>query len=65
MRPSSLKRLRLSIGVSCEEVAKQMHLTRQTVYNMEEGKTNEAGLHHLELTLKDMKRQRDYAKDHR
>ena len=66
MKPSNLKKLRLSLDLTPGYCAKGMHITRQTIYNIENGTTKaESSRYFYELYLKDIKRRRDYARERR
>lgn len=66
MRRESLKRLRLSIPLTLTYCAEGMHISRQTLGNLESGRVQcEATMQHYELYLKDVKRQRQYAAERR
>lgn len=66
MKPSNLKRLRLDLDLTIGYCANGMHVTRQTVYNIENGTTKkESSLYFYELFLKEVKRRKEYAADHR
>lgn len=57
MKASNLKRLRISLGLTVTGCAIGMGVTRQTIINIESGKTTkESSLQHYELYLKDVKR---------
>ena len=66
MKPTNLKKLRLSLNLTPQACANEMGITRQTVHNMEAGRTTKsASLYYYELYLKEVKRRRDYAREHR
>ena len=66
MKPSNLKRLRLSLDLTPGYCANGMHVSRQTIYNIENGTTKaESSRYFYELYLKDVKRRRDYARERR
>lgn len=65
MKPSNLKKLRLDIGLTPGYCANGMGVSRQTIYNIENGKSPESTIYFYELYLKDVKRRRDYAKKKR
>ena len=53
MLPRNLKKLRLELGLTQGYCAEQMHLSRQTILNIEKGKvTRDATLYYYELYLK-------------
>lgn len=63
MRKENLKKLRLNLHLTQGAVAEGMGLTRQTVDNIESGRSHKpASLLFYELYLKDQRRRRDYAK---
>jgi transcriptional regulator with XRE-family HTH domain len=64
MNPRDLRKLRLSLGLSPRVCAADMGVTRQTVYNLESGRTTkEASLYYYELYLQEVKRRRDDARN--
>ena len=66
MKPSNLKRLRLDLGLTPGYCANGMGVSRQTIYNIENGTTKaESSRYFYELYLKDVKRRRDYARERR
>lgn len=48
-----LKSRRISLGMSVSRVAKLTFLTRQTIYNVENGLGSKATAHHLDLFYKE------------
>ena len=65
MKPSNLKRLRLSLDLTPGYCANGMHVSRQTIYNIEDGKVPMSTMYFYELYLKDVKRRREYARQRR
>lgn len=66
MRADNLKRLRLELGLTLGRAADEMKFSRQTLYNIENGLVKkESTLHYYELYLKDVRRKREYAAQHR
>ena len=65
MKPSNLKRLRLSLDLTPGYCANGMHVSRQTIYNIEEGKVPMSTMYFYELYLKDVKRRRELAREWR
>lgn len=66
MKASNLVKLRNKLGLTPGYCANGMHVTRQTIYNIENGSTKkDSSLYFYELYLKEIKRQREYAKAHR
>lgn len=65
MQPSNLKKLRLSLDLTPGYCANGMHVSRQTIYNIEDGKTPMSTNYFYELYLKDVKRRREYAHQRR
>lgn len=64
MNPRNLRKLRLSLGLSPQVCAADMGITRQTIHNLESGRTTkEASLYYYELYLQEVKRRRDNARD--
>lgn len=62
MKPSNLKRLRLNLDLTIGRCADDMHVSRQTLYNIENGTVcKDSTMLLYELYLKEIKRQRDYA----
>ena len=65
MKPRNLKKLRLKLGLSPQVCAAEMGLTRQTIHNIEAGRTTkDSSLYYYELYLKEIKRRRDYERAH-
>jgi DNA-binding XRE family transcriptional regulator len=59
MNPRNLRKMRLSLGLSPMVCANDMGVTRQTIHNLESGRTSkEASLRYYELYLQDVKRRR-------
>lgn len=57
MKPENLKKLRISLGLTTGGCAIDMGVTRQTIINIESGRTSkESSLQHYELYLKDIRR---------
>lgn len=48
-----LKMRRIALGMSAARVAKLTFLTRQTIYNIENGLGSKATAHHLDLFYKE------------
>lgn len=48
-----LKSRRIGLGMSVARVAKLTFLTRQTIYNVENGLGSKATVHHLDLFYKE------------
>lgn len=65
MKPSNLKKLRLDLGLTPGYCANGMRVSRQTIYNIEEGKVPMSTMYFYELYLKDVKRRRDLAREWR
>lgn len=66
MKTSSLKKLRLELGLTPKAIADKMRMSTQLVYNIEHDKpVKESSLIFYELALKEEKRKRDYAREHR
>lgn len=61
MKPENLKRLRISLGRTIGKCAEDMNVSRQTLYNLEQGRpVKQSTLTYYELYLKSIKRDRDY-----
>ena len=61
MKPENLKRLRISLGRTIGKCADDMNVSRQTLYNLEQGKpVKPSTMTYYELYLKSVKRDRDY-----
>lgn len=61
MNPENLKRLRVSLGMTIGKCADDMNVSKQTLYNLESGKSvKPSTLTYYELYLKSVKRDRDY-----
>lgn len=61
MKPENLKRLRISLGRTIGKCADDMNVSRQTLYNLEQGRpVKQSTLTFYELYLKSVKRDRDY-----
>ena len=59
MKPSNLKKLRIGLGLTIGRCADEMGLTRQTIINLETGKTTKpSSLKFYELYLKDVRRKK-------
>jgi predicted transcriptional regulator len=65
MKPQNLKRLRISLGLTCGFCAEGMGVTRQTINNIENGKSCKASEYFYELYLKEVKRVKKYSRDRR
>lgn len=66
MKKENLRKLRVSLGLTQGGCARDMGVSRQTVYNLETNPVSkEASLKYYELYLKDVKRRRDYAQSKR
>lgn len=66
MKVGNLKRLRIALGITLGKAAEDMKLSRQTLYNIENGAVaKESTLNYYELYLKDVRRQREYAAERR
>lgn len=65
MKPSNLKRLRIDLGLTPGYCANGMGVSRQTIYNIEDGKVPMSTMYFYELYLKDVKRRREYARQRR
>lgn len=65
MKPSNLKAIRLDLGLSRGACAEGMSVTRQTIYNIESGKSKKSSEYFYELYLKNLRRARQYAYDKR
>lgn len=66
MKVGNLKRLRIDLGITLGKAAEDMKLSRQTLYNIENGAvTKESTLNYYELYLKDVRRRREYATERR
>lgn len=66
MLPRNLKKLRLELGLTPKAIADKMHVSVQLIYNIEHDKTvKESSVIFYELALKEEKRKRDYANEHR
>lgn len=65
MLSSNLKKLRTSLCLTPAEVGEGMGLTRQTIYRIEDGTAKKSNTLFYELYLKDIKRKREYAAEHR
>ena len=57
MKARNLRKLRISLGLTVGGCAEQMGLTRQTIVNIESGKTTkESSLKYYEMYLKEVRR---------
>lgn len=66
MNPSSLKKLRLELGLTPKAIADKMHVSTQLIYNIEHEKpVKESSVIFYELALKNEKQKRNYARRHR
>ena len=60
MKAENLKKLRISLGLTTGGCAIGMGVTRQTIINIESGRTSkESSLQHYELYLKDIRRKQE------
>lgn len=54
------KLTRIRLDLNCEDMANRMHVTKQTISNIETGKTTtESSLYYYELVLEQIKRERE------
>lgn len=66
MKVDNLKRLRIALGITLGKAAEDMKLSRQTLYNIENGAVaKESTLNYYELYLKDVRCRREYAAERR
>lgn len=65
MKPENLRKLRMTLGLTKGKVAEDMLISRPTVDHLEDGSAKPATLQYYELYLKEERRKRLYAKEHR
>lgn len=66
MTADNLKKLRIELGLTIGRCAEDMKFSRQTIYNLENGLVAKPStLKYYELYLKEVRRMRNYANNHR
>lgn len=60
MLARNLRKMRIELGLTIGKCAEDMRVDRQTIINIEQGRTKkESSLQHYELYLKDVRRKRE------
>ena len=65
MKPENLRKLSVTLGLTKGKVAEDMLISSPTVDHLEDGSAKPATLQYYELYLKEERRKRLYAKEHR